>query len=88
MDNDETEQTMPCEDSAEVILERYERKRTQKADDVAAMQAVLCVLAAAVLIIINLIDGDLGRSLFERLTELANDEKEVVPNIIRLVSGK
>lgn len=84
--DEETEE--PCEDSAEVLLKRYEKRRNQKTDDIFAMQAVVCVLLAAALFTLNLVYPELCGPVYQKLRELAEDEKEIMPNLIDLVMSK
>lgn len=75
----------PCEDSTEVLLKRYERRKNQKTDDIFAMQAVVCVLLAAGFFTLNLAYPELAAALFGKLKALTEDEKEIMPNIIDTV---
>lgn len=72
----------PCEDSTEVLLEKYDRKKTQKLDDITAMQAVVCILLAASLFVLNMAAPELSEPIFTRLKELSADKTEIIPNII------
>ena len=84
----EEETGEPCEDSAEVLLKRYEKRRSQKTDDIFAMQAVVCVLLAAALFALNLACPELCGPVYQKLRELAEDEREIMPNLIDLVISK
>lgn len=74
-----------CEDSTEALLEKYDRKRTQKYDDITAMQAVICILLAVAMFVLNMAAPELSEPLFMRLKEVSADEKEVIPNLIDLI---
>lgn len=75
-----------CEDSTEVLLEKYDRKRTQKFDDITAMQSVMCILLVVALFALNLTAPELSEPIFVRISELSQDKKEVIPNIIDLIA--
>ena len=75
-----------CEDSTEVLLEKYDRKRTQKFDDITAMQSVMCILLVVALFVLNLTAPELSEPIFVRISELSQDKKEVIPNIIELIA--
>ena len=47
----EAEDEIPCEDSSEVLLKKYDRQKAEKIDDVFAMQTVMCILIAAGMLI-------------------------------------
>lgn len=74
-----------CEDSTEALLEKYDRKKTQKFDDITAMQAVICILLAVTMFVANMAAPELSKPVFMRLRELSADEKEVIPNLIDLI---
>lgn len=69
-------------DSIEAILERHDMRKSQKADDIVAMQSVICVMLAVALLISNLLYPNICEPLYEMLKNLTNDEKEVMPNLI------
>lgn len=77
-----------CEDSAEALLEKYERRRSQKTDDIFAMQAVICVLLAAALFVFNLFWPEICAPVYEKLRSAASDEREIMPNLIDVVMSK
>lgn len=81
----EYESDEPCEDSTEVLLEKYDRRRTQKIDDVFAMQAVMCVILAAAMFAANLLCPEICEPLYERLRELTSDGNEIMPNLIDVI---
>lgn len=83
---DNTADEERCEDSTEALLEKYDRKRTQKFDDITAMQAVLCILLAVSLFVLNLTAPEISESVFARISELSQDKREVIPNLIDLIA--
>ncbi|MBE6862079.1 MAG: hypothetical protein E7497_04150 [Ruminococcus sp.] len=76
---------IPCEDNTEVLLKKYDSRKRQKTDDIFAMQTVICILIAAGLLILNIVQPELCGELYGRLCELTEDENEVMPNIIDVV---
>lgn len=74
-----------CEDSAEALLEKYDRKRAQKFDDITAMQMVICILLAVAMFVLNMAAPELSEPVFMRINELSADEKEIMPNLIDLI---
>ena len=78
----------PCEDSTELLLERYDRRRSQKTDDIFAMQTVVCVLLAAVLFVSNLFLPEVCAPVYEKLRTAVSDEREIIPNPIDFVMSK
>ncbi len=74
-----------CEDSTEALLEKYDRKRAQKYDDITAMQTVICILLAVALFVLNMAVPELSEPIYMRLRTLSADEKEVIPNLIDLI---
>lgn len=77
----------PCEDCTEVLLKKYETKKSRKADDIFAMQALLCVLLGAAGFLANILIPDTFSPIYEHLRQLISDEKEILPDIIGLVTG-
>ncbi|MCD8187402.1 MAG: hypothetical protein LUD57_02070 [Ruminococcus sp.] len=76
------ESEIPCEDSAEELLKKYDRKRTQRADDIFAMQAVVCVLAAAAMLIANFACPEICAPVYDKIRALVWDGHELIPNPI------
>lgn len=74
-----------CEDSTEALLEKYDRKRAQKYDDITAMQTVICILLAVAIFALNMAAPELSEPIYMRLRTLSADEKEVIPNLIDLI---
>lgn len=79
---------IPCVDSTEELLKKYDKKRTQKVDDIFAMQAVICVLLAAVLLVSNLLYPDLCAPVYEKIKEMSSDEHEIMPNLIDVILSR
>lgn len=76
-----------CEDSTEELLEKYDRRTRRKADDVPAMQTVVCIVAVAVMFGLNAFYPEIAGEIFSRLNEAAFSGKELFPNPIDLISG-
>lgn len=74
-----------CEDSTEALLEKYDRKKAQKTDDIPAMQAVVCILLAAAFFGLNIAAPELSKPIFDYLKKLSCDEREIIPNLIDMV---
>lgn len=72
-------------DSAEALLDKYERKSRSRSDDSAAMQAVVCILLAAAMFLSNLRFPEEVRSLLDRIIVLSEDENAFIPNPIDAV---
>ncbi len=81
----EAEDEIPCEDSTEVLFKKYDRQKAEKIDDVFAMQTVMCILIAAGMLILNIVQPELCSELYGQLRELTEDESEIMPNIIDVV---
>lgn len=72
-------------DSTEALLNEYDKRRTGKADDTAAMQATVCIILAFTLLLLNMLSPDTADALFTKLTELSNNKQELFPNPIELI---
>lgn len=72
-------------DSAEALLDKYDRKSRSRSDDSAAMQAVVCILLAAAMFLSNLRFPEEVKALLERIIILSEDENELIPNPIDAV---
>ena len=81
----EEEDEIPCDDSAEVLLEKYDSRKRQRINDIFAMQAVICVLITTGMLILNIVQPELCGELYGKLCELTEDKDEVMPNIIDVV---
>lgn len=67
-------------DNTDSLLEMYDDKRRIGLDDVISTQAVICVLAAAILFVLNLRYPDEAEKLFEQLRHCMNDTSFVLAN--------
>ena len=77
---------LPDEDDAEKLAEESSRrKREGHADGIIAMQAAVCMLIAAVLMITNIFRPDISGELFCRLHELTESSRELFTNPIELL---
>lgn len=72
----------PCEDNTEMLLKKYEHKRSQKTDDIFAVQTLLCVLLAGAFFVGNIFYPEVCSALLEQLKTLISDKKEIMPNPI------
>ncbi|MCM1507550.1 MAG: hypothetical protein NC177_10520 [Ruminococcus flavefaciens] len=75
-----------CTDSTEKLLEKYDRRSRRKADDVPAMQTVVCIITAVLIFGLNAFYPEVGGEIFRKLNELAFSEKEIFPNPIDLIT--
>ncbi|MDE6665264.1 MAG: hypothetical protein K2K14_03625 [Ruminococcus sp.] len=82
-ENPVTENT---EDSTEELLERYDRRTRRKADDIPAMQTVVCVITAVLLFGLNAFYPETCGEIFTKLKELAFSSNEIFPNPIDLIT--
>ena len=67
-----------CYDVA--VSEKFEDRKKLRLDDVAATQAVICVLAAAALFVTNLLYPDTAQAFFEKLRHCMTDSTYILPN--------
>ena len=86
MEDEENREEPDC-GSTEALLEEYDRKRRNKADDVIATQAVICILLAALFICGNIFRPGLTGEVFGRLRSLMADSTPVIPNPIDMLLG-
>ncbi|MBR6967619.1 MAG: hypothetical protein IKH78_03710 [Ruminococcus sp.] len=77
----------PADDSTDALMEEYDRKRRNRADDVIAAQAVICILLGAALFCAELFRPDIAGELLGRLRGLSADSSFVVPNPIDIIIG-
>lgn len=82
----ETEITESCDDSTEELLEKYDRRSKRKADDIPAMQMVVCIITAVVIFGLNAFYPEIGGDVFRKLKEMAFSGKELFPNPIDLIT--
>ena len=81
MENEERiEET--AEDSTEALIESYNRKRRNRADDIIATQAVICILIGVLFIAGNILYPDITGAVFQKLRELVTEERDIIPNPI------
>lgn len=73
--------------STEALAEEYIKKRRNRPDDVIAMQAVVCILAAAALLIGNIFYPDITGAVFGRLRGLAAGQGDIMQNPIDAVTA-
>lgn len=71
-----------CEDSTEALLKKYDDRKSQKIEDIIAMQTMMCLLAGAVLIGIHLLYPEIFVPVFSKFRRLISDENEIMPNLI------
>ena len=74
-------------DSTEALIEKYERKQRNRADDVIAAQAVICILLTLLFIGGSFFFPEITGEVFEKVRNLASDSSEVIPNPIDMISG-
>lgn len=73
------------DDTAQLAAEREHRRREGGADDIIAVQAALCMLIAAGLIMTNIFRPDISGELFSRIKELTDSSHELFVNPIELL---
>lgn len=81
-----TEKEEECGDSTEELLEKYDRRSQRKADDVPAMQTVVCIITAVLLFGLNAFYPETCGEIFTKLKELAFSKNEIFPNPIDLIA--
>lgn len=73
------------EETTEELLEEYDKKRRNRADDVIATQTVVCIMLALLFFAANRFLPDVTGEVFEKLRCLVTDSKEIMPNPIDLL---
>lgn len=73
--------------STETLVEEYERKRRNRADDIIATQAVICILLVLLFIAGSIFRPELTGEVFAQLKSLTADSSEVIPNPIDIILG-
>ena len=68
------------EENSEALLEKFEDRKKLRLDDVAATQAVICVLAAAGLFVTNLLYPATAQAFFDKLRHCMTDSTYILPN--------
>ncbi len=71
--------------TAEELIDTYERRRKNKADDIIAAQAVLCIFIAALFIFGRIFYPDAAGEVYNKLTALIADKDFVFANPIDLL---
>ena len=71
--------------STEALMAEYDRKRRNKADDIIATQAVICILLAALLAGGRIFRPEVTAGVLGRIKSLAADTAEVMPNPIDIL---
>ncbi len=85
MNIDDFNENTEYEDTTEALLEKYDTRRASKPEDVIAMQAVLCILLALLLIGANFFYPDTAEALYSKLCSLTSDTADIIPNPIDLI---
>ena len=67
------------------LSRKFTRAGIQRPDDVIAMQSVLCILLALLLIAANYFYPDTAEELYGKITALTSDPKNLIPNPIDLI---
>ena len=73
------------DDTSQLRDEEMRRKKEGKADDIIAMQAVVCLLIAAGIVIANIYCPDKAEALYKQICRLSADTSELFPNPVRLI---
>jgi len=81
----ESNGSAPVSDSE--LLKRFDR-RSQRADDAAAMQAAVCILISAGLFAAHLFAPDTADPVFRLIRSLASQEHDLFTNPLGLIGGK
>ena len=73
------------DDTTDALLEQYEDGRSKRLDDVISTQAVICVLTAAALFILNLFYPETAGRLYEQLKHCMNDTSNILPDPVEYI---
>ncbi|MDD6345888.1 MAG: hypothetical protein PUA51_06700 [Oscillospiraceae bacterium] len=65
----------------EAVREKYESRKSQKADEIIAVQAVICILLTIGFFTANIFCPQICRELYDILESLVNDTEHIVPYI-------
>ncbi len=69
------------DDNTEKLKEEdIRRRREGRADDIVSMQAVLCLIIAAGLVILNIAKPEIAEELIGFLRRLSTVDKNIIPN--------
>ncbi|MDE5946014.1 MAG: hypothetical protein K2G63_01710, partial [Oscillospiraceae bacterium] len=63
------------------MRQKYENKKIQKADDIIAIQAVICIVLAIGFFTANLFYPDICHDVYVMLDNLVKDKEHLVPYI-------
>lgn len=85
METEEYTNEIAADDSTETLVEEIHARRDSRPDDIIAMQAVLCILLALLLIAANYFYPDTAEELYGKITALTSDPKNLIPNPIDLI---
>ncbi len=72
-------------DSAVALVEEYEMKRRNRADDIIAVQAVICILLTLLFIGGSIFYPTLTGEVFKEVRNLASNSYEIIPNPIDMI---
>ncbi len=73
------------EDTTEELIEEYDKKRRNKADDIIATQAVVCIVMGVLFFAAGRLYPDITAELVAKLRGLVTDSREVMPNPIDIL---
>lgn len=63
------------------VREKYESRSSRKADEIIAVQAVICIILAVGFFVANIFYPQICRELFNILEKLMKDNEHIVPYI-------
>lgn len=72
-------------DSTDALVEEYKMKSKNRADDIIAVQAVVCILLTLLFIVGSIFSPALTGEIFEEVRKLASDSSELIPNPIDII---
>ena len=72
-------------DSTDALVEEYKMKSKNRADDIIAVQAVICILLTLLFIGGSIFSPALTGEIFEEVRKLASDSSELIPNPIDII---
>lgn len=73
------------EESTEALVQEIRSRKASKPEDIIAMQAVMCILIAVLLIGVNCIYPDTAEALYDKICRLSQDKTELIPNPVDLI---
>ena len=86
MDNGHDHENEALNASDSELIRRFS-KRSQRADDATAMQAVLCILLSAGLFAAHLFAPETANPVFRLIKSLSSSENELFTNPLGLIGG-